>query len=71
MPPPLTHTLRLRDGERELEVSGSAGFIRQVLDEIPDLWARLRGEPAAAQPQAIRMPRPPRESTLAGVADEG
>jgi hypothetical protein len=69
-PQPLTHTLRLRDGEREIEVSGSALFIRQVMEEIPDLWARLQGQ-RPAQPAAIRMPRPPGEnSTLAGVAEE-
>jgi len=61
---PLMHTLRLRDGDREIEVSGSAAFIRQMLDDIPALWARLEG---ANPPQAasIRMPEPPRESTVA------
>jgi hypothetical protein len=66
---PLTHTLRLRDGERELEVSGSAAFIRQVIDDIPDLWARMHGQ-RPAQPSTIRMPRPPSDTTLPAVADE-
>src|SRR5579864_2879479 len=66
---PLVHTLRLRDGDREIEVSGSAAFIRQVLDDIPELWARLRGE-VPAQPSRIRMPPPPVEPALAGVAEE-
>src|SRR5215469_3557038 len=59
-PPPPPHTLRLRDGDREIEVSGSAAFIRQVIEDIPDLWSRLHGE-RPAQPSAIRMPRPPAE----------
>ncbi|MFN2581755.1 MAG: hypothetical protein ABR498_03325 [Candidatus Dormibacteria bacterium] len=66
---PLLHTLRLRDGEREIELSGSAVFIRQMLDDIPDLWARLQGH-APAQPASIRMPQVPREPALAGVAEE-
>jgi hypothetical protein len=63
--------VRLRDGDREIEVSGSAVFIRQVLDDLPALWARLRGE-TAPRPAAIRMPQPPvRDATLAAVtADE-
>lgn len=65
----MTHTLRLRDGDREIEVSGSAGFIRQVMDDIPDLWSRLHGQ-RPAQPAAIRMPRPPAEQPLATVADD-
>ena len=68
-PPPPPQTLRLRDGDREIEVSGSAAFIRQVIEDIPDLWARLRGE-RPAQPSAIRMPRPPAESALPAVAEE-
>ena len=53
----------MRDGDREIEVSGSPAFIRQVIDDIPDLWARLHGE-RPAQPSAIRMPRPPGDSRL-------
>lgn len=69
LPQAQTHTLRLRDGDREIEVSGSAVFIRQVMDDIPDLWARLHGQ-RPAQPAAIRMPQPPGEHPLASVADE-
>lgn len=65
----LPHTLRLRDGERELEVSGSAGFIRQVIDDIPDLWSRMHGQ-RPAQPAAIRMPRPPSDAAFPAVAEE-
>lgn len=61
---PLMHTLRLRDGDREIEVSGSAAFIRQMLDDIPALWARLEGA-TPPQPASIRMPDPPREPTIA------
>jgi len=52
------HTLRIRDGEREVEVSGSAIFVRQMLDDLPGLLARLRGE-GSSRPAAIRMPAPP------------
>ena len=48
----------MRDGEREIEVSGSPGFVRQVLDDLPALLARLRHEPGA-RPAAISMPPPP------------
>lgn len=50
-------TFRLRDGEREIEVSGSAGFVRQILDDLPSLLSRLRGE-AEVTPSSIRMPSP-------------
>lgn len=69
VPPPPPHTLRLRDGDREIEVSGSAAFIRQVMDEIPDLWARLHGQ-RPAQPAAIRMPPPPGDQHVASVAED-
>ncbi len=36
--PPLNHSLRLRDGDREIEVSGSAAFVRQVIDDLPAMW---------------------------------
>ena len=52
------HTVRLQDGERSLEVTGSPAFVRQVLDDLPVLWARLRGE-TPPRPAAIRMPVPP------------
>ena len=48
-------SVRLRDGEREIEVSGSPGFVRQILDDLPALIARLRGE-RAPTPASIRMP---------------
>ena len=47
--------MRLRDGDREIEVSGSAPFVRQVLDDLPALLAKLRGD-ASPRPAAIRMP---------------
>jgi hypothetical protein len=53
-----TTSFRLRDGDREVEVSGSTGFVRQVLDELPVLIARLRSE-TAPTPASIRMPSPP------------
>ena len=54
---PLAHSLRLRDGEREIEVSGSAVFVRQVLDDLPAMWARLHGE-GSARPARIDLPAP-------------
>jgi hypothetical protein len=61
-------SFRLRDGEREVEVSGSAGFVRQILEDLPALIARLRGEPAPT-PSSIRMPPPP--TLTAPAAPEG
>ena len=56
MPPP-EHAVRLRDGDREIEVSGNPAFVRQVLDDLPALLARLRGE--APGRTTISMPAPP------------
>lgn len=54
----MVHTVRLRDGERELEVSGSAVFVRQLLDDLGSLWPRLHGE-GHSRPAHISMPPPP------------
>ena len=59
-----THSVRLRDGDRELEVSGSAAFVRQIVDELPEMMARLRGE-RGARPASIRMPQAPEPERLA------
>ena len=60
---PMVHTVRLRDGDRELEVSGSAVFVRQLLDDLASLWPRLHGE-GHSRPAHISMPPPPaREAT--------
>jgi hypothetical protein len=56
MPPP-DHSVRIRDGEREIEVRGNPAFVRQVLDDLPTLMARLRGE--APGRTTISMPAPP------------
>lgn len=56
MPPP-DHSVRLRDGDREVQISGNPAFVRQVLDDLPVLMARLRGE--APGRTAISMPAPP------------
>ena len=61
--PPLT-SVRLRDGDREIEVSGGPGFVRQILDELPVLLARLRGDPAPT-PASIRMPSPSPQPAVA------
>jgi hypothetical protein len=53
----MAHSLRLRDGEREIEVSGSAAFVRQVLDDLPAMWARLHGE-GAPRSGRIDLPAP-------------
>jgi hypothetical protein len=54
---PLVHTFRLREGDREIEVSGSAVFVRQALDDLPILLSKLRGE-EAPRSASIRMPPP-------------
>ena len=62
MPPPPEplHTVRLREGDREAEISGSPEFVRQTLDDLPNLFARLRGEHVAPRrPASISMPPPP------------
>lgn len=56
MPPP-DHRVHLRDGDREIEVSGNPAFVRQVLDDLPTLMARLRGEVPGRT--TISMPAPP------------
>ena len=52
------HSLRLRDGDREIEVSGSAAFVRQALDDLPVLLSRLRGEGQPVRSASISLPRP-------------
>jgi hypothetical protein len=52
------HSVRLREGDREIEVSGSAAFVRQLLDDLPALLARLRSD-AFTKPASISMPPPP------------
>ncbi|MBJ7595230.1 MAG: hypothetical protein JF886_10290 [Candidatus Dormibacteraeota bacterium] len=61
MPPP-DHSVRIRDGEREIEVRGNPAFVRQVLDDLPTLMARLRGE--APGRTTISMPAPPPAALL-------
>src|SRR5258708_20683999 len=39
------HSVRVRDGERELEVHGTPMFCRQVLDELPPPLARPTAHP--------------------------
>jgi hypothetical protein len=65
MPPP-DHAVRLRDGDREIEVSGNPAFVRQVLDDLPTLMARLRGE--AQGRSTISMPAPPSQAPATSVA---
>jgi hypothetical protein len=66
--PGIAHTLRLRDGDREIEVHGSAMFVRQVLDELPSLWPRLHGE-GSSRPSRISMPAaPPRDIPVPATA---
>lgn len=64
---PPTHSVRLREGDAEVEVSGSPIFIRQTLDDLPALLARLRGE-TPPKPAAIRMPSPPAEPNQPAMA---
>jgi hypothetical protein len=69
--PPPDHRVRLRDGDREIEVTGNPAFVRQVLDDLPALMARLRGE--APGRTAISMPAPPVSQPVAAVfsTDDG
>ena len=62
---PISHSLRLRDGDREIEVSGSAAFVRQVLDDLPAMWTRLHGE-GSTRPARIDLPA----RSEAAVADQ-
>lgn len=64
---PMSHSLRLRDGEREIEVSGSAAFVRQVLDDLPAMWTRLHGE-GSTRPARIDLPAHT-EAPAAAVAE--
>ena len=64
MPPP-DHAVRIRDGDREIEVSGNPAFVRQVLDDLPTLMARLRGE--APGRSATSMPPPPAQPSAPAI----
>jgi hypothetical protein len=71
-PPAAPHSVRLRDGDREVEASGSADFVRQLLDDLPAIFARLRGEATApARPASIAMPAPPRSADRPAGPDAG
>src|SRR5580704_12578430 len=65
---PMSHSLRLRDGDREIEVSGSAAFVRQVLDDLPAMWTRLHGE-GSARPARIDLPARSEANAPAAVAE--
>jgi hypothetical protein len=67
MPPP-DHAVRIRDGDREIEVSGNPAFVRQVLDDLPTLMARLRGE--APGRSATSMPPPPAQPAASAIAPD-
>jgi hypothetical protein len=67
MPPP-DHAVRLRDGDREIEVSGNPAFVRQVLDDLPTLMARLRGEVPGRS--TTSMPPPPAQPTAPAIAPD-
>ncbi|HET9051184.1 MAG TPA: hypothetical protein VFO60_05735 [Candidatus Dormibacteraeota bacterium] len=56
-PAPEAVTIRLRDGEREVELHGSLPACRQLLEELPALWSRLRPAAVAAGPaRSIALP---------------
>jgi hypothetical protein len=65
---PISHSLRLRDGDREIEVSGSAAFVRQVLDDLPAMWTRLHGE-GSTRPARIDLPARSEAQAPAAVAE--
>lgn len=58
LPPEPVHAVRLREGDREVEISGSAAFVQATLQDLPQLLSRLRGETRAPQ-SAISLPQPP------------
>jgi len=51
-------TVCLRQGDREVTVTGSRIFIRQTLDELPSLFAKLTGTPVPT-PASISIPANP------------
>lgn len=59
------HSLHANDGAVELEVSGSAEFVREAMDRLPALLATLHHEPPPRpeslplRPAAIGLPPPP------------
>jgi hypothetical protein len=63
-------SVRIREGDREVEVHGSPGFCRQLLDDLPTLFARLRGEGGRASAVALPAPQPPSASPPAGPKPE-
>jgi hypothetical protein len=66
-----SQSVRLREGDREAEIHGSAAFVRQTLDDLPALFARLRGEAVApTRPASISLPKPPRTAPAAEEDDE-
>ena len=62
MPSEPVHSVRLREGDREVEVSGSAAFVRQALDDLPALMARLRSTTAVTSRTSIALPAAPVET---------
>jgi hypothetical protein len=58
VPPEPVHAVRLREGDREVEISGSAAFVQATLQDLPQLLSRLRGEARGSQP-GISLPQPP------------
>jgi hypothetical protein len=62
--------VRLREGDREVEVHGTAAFVRQTLDDLPTFFARLRGEAAPqSRPASISLPKPPRAEATPTTPD--
>ena len=54
--PPAPHSVRIRNGDREVEISGAPAFVRQVLDDLPTLMGRLTGDTPARS--AVSLPAP-------------
>lgn len=66
--------MRIRSGDRELEVSGAPAFVRQVLDDLPTLLGRLVGESPARSSVALPAapaPAPANGHTAATPANGG
>lgn len=65
--PPAPHSIRIRNGDREVEVSGAPAFVRQVLDDLPTLMGRLTGEVPARS--AVSLPPSPPPAAANGHAE--
>ena len=65
-----TLSVRLREGDREVEISGSPAVCRQLLEDLPALFGRLRGERTRVPAITLPPPSPAAASTVAAPEPE-